>query len=213
MSSKKRLENLLEPVPDALVGMDQAGVTRFVNHQTESLFGYDRDNLVGQPIQTLAPEYLWEGYSKHQEYFADPRSRSMGLDLPAKRKATRRNCAPGQHQFVPPRHRRRPVGDHGVLYRVTRGIIRWSADDSCHAWTDWWVTAILKENPATADAPIVALSALAMKANEERSQTAGCDAYIVKPVRYKQLYVVMERLLKEPHPPAGRATSPDLPPT
>jgi PAS domain S-box-containing protein len=64
MSSKKRLENLLEPVPDALVGMDQAGVIRFVNHQTESLFGYDRDDLVGQPIQTLAPEYLWEVYSR-----------------------------------------------------------------------------------------------------------------------------------------------------
>ena len=81
MSSQKRLENLLEPVPDALVGMDQAGVTLFVNHQKESLFGNDRDDLVGQPIQTLAPEYLWEVYSEHQEYFADPRSWSMGLDL------------------------------------------------------------------------------------------------------------------------------------
>jgi PAS domain S-box-containing protein len=57
-------------------------VIRFVNHQTESLFGYDRDDLVGQPIQTLVPEYLWEVYTDHQEdYFADPRSRSMGLDL------------------------------------------------------------------------------------------------------------------------------------
>ena len=83
MSSKTtRLESLLEAVPDALVGMDQAGVIRFVNHQTESLFGYDRDDLVGQPIQTLVPEYLWEVYSEHrEEYFADPRSRSMGLDL------------------------------------------------------------------------------------------------------------------------------------
>jgi len=75
-------ESVLEVVPDALVGVDQAGVIRFVNHPTESLFGYDRDNLVGQPIQTLVPEYLWEIYSDHREnYFADPRSRSMGLDL------------------------------------------------------------------------------------------------------------------------------------
>ena len=58
MSSKTtKFESLLEAVPDALVGMDQAGMIRFVNHQTESLFGYDRDNLVGQPIQTLVPEY------------------------------------------------------------------------------------------------------------------------------------------------------------
>src|SRR5665811_1097334 len=83
MSSKTtRLESLLEAVPDALVGMDQAGVIRFVNHQTESLFGYDRTDMVGQPIQTLVPEYLWEVYSeRREEYFADPRSRSMGLDL------------------------------------------------------------------------------------------------------------------------------------
>jgi len=83
MSSKTpEFESLLEAVPDALVGMDQAGVIRFVNHQTESLFGYDRDDLVGQPIQRLVPEYLWEVYSEHrEEYFTDPRSRSMGLDL------------------------------------------------------------------------------------------------------------------------------------
>jgi two-component system cell cycle response regulator DivK len=64
-------------------------------------------------------------------------------------------------------------------------------------------TAILKEDPATAHIPIVALSALAMKADEERSQTAGCDAYIVKPLRYKELYAVMERPLQEPQPPPG----------
>ena len=59
MSSKTtRFDSLLEAVPDALVGMDQAGVIRFVNHQMESLFGYGRDDLVGQPIQTLVPEYL-----------------------------------------------------------------------------------------------------------------------------------------------------------
>jgi len=75
-------ENVPEVVPDALVGIDQVGVIRFVNYQTESLFGCDRDDLVGQPIQTLVPEYLWEVYSEHREnYFADPLSRSMGLDL------------------------------------------------------------------------------------------------------------------------------------
>jgi PAS domain S-box-containing protein len=85
MSSKTtKFESLLEAVPDALVGMDQAGVIRFVNHQTESLFGYDRDNLVGQPIQTLVPEYPPGGgeYSEHRdESFADPLAKSMALDL------------------------------------------------------------------------------------------------------------------------------------
>ena len=59
MSSKTtRFESLLEAVPDALVGMDQKGVIRFVNRQTELLFGYDRDDLIGRPVETLVPESL-----------------------------------------------------------------------------------------------------------------------------------------------------------
>jgi PAS domain S-box-containing protein len=83
MSSKTtRFESLLEAVPDALVGMDQEGLIRFVNRQTESLFGYDRDELIGQRIETLVPERLWQIYAEHQvSYFADPRTRSSGLDL------------------------------------------------------------------------------------------------------------------------------------
>src|SRR5665648_419304 len=83
MSSKTtRFEKLLEAVPDSLVGMDQKGVIRFVNRQTESLFGYDRDQLIGQRIEMLVPEPLWQIYTEHRDdYFADLRARSSGLDL------------------------------------------------------------------------------------------------------------------------------------
>jgi PAS domain S-box-containing protein len=55
---------------------------RFINHQTESLFGYDRGNLIGRPIDTLVPEDLWGIYTAHREgYFADPKTWSMGVDL------------------------------------------------------------------------------------------------------------------------------------
>jgi two-component system cell cycle response regulator DivK len=74
-------------------------------------------------------------------------------------------------------------------------------------------TAILKEDPATAAIPIVALSALAMKADRERSQTAGCDAYLVKPLRYKELYTVIDRLVQGAQPSAKATKPPDLPPT
>ena len=77
-----KFESLLEAVPNALVGMGQDGTIRFVNHQTERLFGYDRDELIGLSIDTLVPEHLWQIYLEHREtYFADPRTRSMGLDL------------------------------------------------------------------------------------------------------------------------------------
>jgi PAS domain S-box-containing protein len=83
MSPKEMgFKHLLEAVPDALVGIDQEGVIRFVNRQTESLFGYDRDQVIGRPIETLVPEPLWQIYAQHREsYFADPRTRSSGLDL------------------------------------------------------------------------------------------------------------------------------------
>jgi two-component system, cell cycle response regulator DivK len=73
-------------------------------------------------------------------------------------------------------------------------------------------TTILKGDPATACIPVVALSALAMKADEERSQTAGCDAYIAKPLRYRGLYAVLERLLESHPAPTGVPTTPLLPP-
>jgi len=75
-------ESLLEAVPDALVGVDQAGVIRFVNHQTELLFGYYRNDLVGQPIETLIPESFRQIHTAQREgYLTDPGSRAMGLGL------------------------------------------------------------------------------------------------------------------------------------
>jgi len=46
-------------------------------------------------------------------------------------------------------------------------------------------TALLKKDVATHDIPVIALTALAMKGDEERIRAAGCDGYIAKPMRYK----------------------------
>lgn len=56
-------------------------------------------------------------------------------------------------------------------------------------------TALLKQDSATAGIPIIALTALAMKEDEQKSQVAGCDAYIAKPLRYKELYAAIDTLL------------------
>jgi PAS domain S-box-containing protein len=83
MSSKMtNFETLLEAVPDALVGVDHAGVIRFVNRQTELLFGYDRDELIGAPLETLVPESLRPVHKVHRQgYVAAPFTRTMGLGL------------------------------------------------------------------------------------------------------------------------------------
>ena len=58
-------------------------------------------------------------------------------------------------------------------------------------------TALLKADPLTRAIPVVALTALAMKGDEERIRAAGCDGYIAKPLAYKNfLSVVNAHLLK-----------------
>jgi two-component system cell cycle response regulator DivK len=47
-------------------------------------------------------------------------------------------------------------------------------------------TVLLKGDAATRDIPVVALTALAMKGDEERIRAAGCDGYIAKPLAYKE---------------------------
>src|SRR5450756_2445384 len=46
-------------------------------------------------------------------------------------------------------------------------------------------TALLKRDDATRDIPVIALTALAMKGDEERIRAAGCDGYIAKPLAYR----------------------------
>ena len=63
-------------------------------------------------------------------------------------------------------------------------------------------TALLKKNPATAAIPIIALTAMAMKEDQEKTRAAGCDAYIAKPLRYQELYSAIDTLLAKAAPQA-----------
>ncbi len=62
---------------------------------------------------------------------------------------------------------------------------------------------LLKQDPATAAIPIIALTAMAMKADREKSLNAGCDGYMAKPLRYAELYAAMDALLARPAAPAA----------
>ena len=59
-------------------------------------------------------------------------------------------------------------------------------------------TALLKGDPATSAIPVVALTALAMKGDEERIRAAGCDGYIAKPMHYRNFLMVITAQLAAP---------------
>jgi len=56
-------------------------------------------------------------------------------------------------------------------------------------------TALLKADNATRAIPVIALTALAMKGDEERIRAAGCDGYIAKPLAYREFLATISILL------------------
>lgn len=84
-----KFQGLLEVAPDGIIIVDRGGLITLVNAQAEKLFGYLREELLGQPIEILVPERFRGGHVGHREnYHTQPRTRPMGagLDLAGRRK-------------------------------------------------------------------------------------------------------------------------------
>ncbi|HTS08998.1 MAG TPA: PAS domain S-box protein [Candidatus Eisenbacteria bacterium] len=80
---------ILEAIPDALIAVNQQGVIIQTNPQAESMFGYTRDELIGQSIEMLVPERQRGDHHRHRaEFHERPKIRRMGsgLDLRARRR-------------------------------------------------------------------------------------------------------------------------------
>ncbi|HUG13776.1 MAG TPA: PAS domain S-box protein, partial [Thermomicrobiales bacterium] len=88
-AAEATMGGLVESAPDAIVIVASDGRMVLVNAQVERLFGYRRDELVGQPIELLVPERLRDQHRAHPDgYFVDRvlRSTDVGLELHGRRR-------------------------------------------------------------------------------------------------------------------------------
>jgi PAS domain S-box-containing protein len=86
ISERKRgeeyMRRLIDAAPDATITVLQDGTIAYANLQTERLFGYSRNQLVGQPVEMLMPAALRAAHVGHREqYMKTPQVRPMGVAL------------------------------------------------------------------------------------------------------------------------------------
>lgn len=81
-TSTDRFENLLEAAPDAVMEVDDRGRIVLANASCEQLFGYSRQELIGQSVELLVPVASRGAHEGHRErYSAKPTSRAMGKGM------------------------------------------------------------------------------------------------------------------------------------
>jgi len=79
---ERRFRELLEAAPDAIMQVDAEGRIILLNRVAEDMFGYSRDELLGQPVEALIPHELHARHAEHRAHYRqNPMTRTMGSGL------------------------------------------------------------------------------------------------------------------------------------
>lgn len=82
MLLERRFRELLEAAPDAIMQVDAEGRIILLNRVAEDMFGYSRDELLGQPVEALIPKELHVRHAAHRAHYREqPMTRTMGSGL------------------------------------------------------------------------------------------------------------------------------------
>ncbi len=77
-----RFRGLLESAPDAIVIFNGEGGVELINAQTEKLFGYKREELLGKKVEILLPARFRRAHSRHRKkYASNPHAQPIGFSL------------------------------------------------------------------------------------------------------------------------------------
>ncbi|MEP7264972.1 MAG: PAS domain S-box protein [Bacteroidota bacterium] len=80
--AEEEFKELLDSAPDAIVVVNKKGIIELVNKQTEKIFGYQRNEMVGNNVEMLIPgEFHGRHVGHRTKYFKDPNVRPMGIGL------------------------------------------------------------------------------------------------------------------------------------
>jgi PAS domain S-box-containing protein len=81
-ATEAKFRGLLEAAPDAMIILRADKSISLVNRQLERMFGYEREELLGEPIEILVPERFRGAHVQHRDrFFDEPRTRPMGAGL------------------------------------------------------------------------------------------------------------------------------------
>jgi two-component system, sporulation sensor kinase E len=77
--AEEQFRLVVESSPNGLLMVDEQGIIRMVNRQVDQLFGYERAELIGQPVEILVPQQMRSNHAGDRaEFIAHSESRAMG---------------------------------------------------------------------------------------------------------------------------------------